>query len=144
MASKEWHLRASWSLDKLATEMATHYGYADRTALLKSMIRLGAMLGQESPVHKALHMIAEETPMLQDKTDAELLRRWNANVPGIFVQLRKAVDEVSRALGGSAVEELLATVTREAIRRVKTCPQTCATHPKRNRQTSALSKHYIA
>ncbi len=119
MASKEWHLRASWSLDKLATEMATHYGYADRTALLKSMIRLGAMLGQESPVHKELHLIAEETPMLQDKIDAELLRRWNANAPGIFLQLRRAIDEVSRALGGSAVEELLATVTREAIRKSK-------------------------
>ena len=53
MASKEWHLRASWPLDKLATEMATDYGYADRTALLKSMIRLGAMLGHDSPIHKS-------------------------------------------------------------------------------------------
>ena len=50
--------------------------------------------------------------MLQDKIDAELLRRWNTKAPGIFIQLRRAIDEVSRALGGAAVQRFLQRYTR--------------------------------
>lgn len=91
--SKEWHTRASWSLDELANEMARHFGYPDRTALLKSMIRGCALVGATAN-HSLLLRLARESPAMQDKIDAEMLRRWRAKevvMEGPLTEMAKRV-----------------------------------------------------
>ncbi len=119
MASKTWQTRVSWTLDELTGKMALEYGYADRTALIKSMMRLGAMLGPESPYHEMLRDMANETPAVQEKIDGELLRRWEAKHEGMFNSLRSALDAISAALGGKPIRDLVLEAGRAAIANMK-------------------------
>lgn len=69
-------MRASWSLDSLLGEMAAGLGYADKTALTKSLVRICALVGRESPVHAMVLGISHLAPAMQDKVDEEILRMW--------------------------------------------------------------------
>lgn len=108
-------MRASWSLDELASHIVNHYRYRDKTALFKSLIRGTALIGKESD-HSMLVRLSHEPPAVQDKLDAELLRRWHAGETIGLGPLTRLVREVAKRTGhgpavvmAAAADELIAT-----------------------------------
>lgn len=98
--------------------MAQHFGYADKTALLKSLVRLCALIGRNGIAHTIALPMSHEPPAVQDKIDKELLRMWNANETVDAAYLgRVAVNAAAEA--GIEPQALLARAGQELIARVR-------------------------
>lgn len=110
-------MRASWSLDDLVTAMAEHFGYANRTALLKSMIRGAALVGRNSN-HAMLLRLSQEPPAVQDKIDAELCRMWKDGESIAEGPMKKLAERIA-AETGRAPETVLALTAQEIIARAR-------------------------
>lgn len=117
MPSKEWHLRASWSLDDLADAMVKHFGYADRTALLKSMIRGCALVGRQSN-HAMLLRLSRESPAVQDKIDEEICRMWRDGESLVEGVMKKMAEQVAGETG-LAPDTVLEVTAVEIIARAR-------------------------
>lgn len=116
-ASKEWHLRASWSLDNLAESMARHFGYADRTAFIKSLVRGCALVGRRGN-HAMLIRLSHEPPAVQDKIDAEICRMWR-EVESIDEGHMRKMAERASAETGMTPETVLEVTALEIILRAR-------------------------
>lgn len=116
-ASKEWHIRASWSLDDLVDAMAKHFGYADRTGLIKSLIRGCALVGRNSN-HAMLLRLSHEPPAVQDKIDAELCRMWKERESIAEGPMKKLAEKIA-AQTGRAPNTVLKLTAEQIIERAR-------------------------
>lgn len=75
----DWHLRISDDLGTLVDEIVKQFGYSDRTACVKSLIRLTALVGRDAPGHALAMPMCHQNWTTQDKIDREILRMWRAD-----------------------------------------------------------------
>lgn len=87
MGNKQVRQRWSWDLDELAGLMAKHFGYADKTALVKGLLRYAARVTFSVP-------LSRETPLMQDHIDRLLLAKWKA---GDTIH-RQQLDEIAKEI----------------------------------------------
>lgn len=119
MASKQVRQRWSWALDELAREMAAHYDMPDVSALTRGVLRYLAT------VDKSTHLtwsrrIAQESPEVQDKIDAELLRMWRAGEHLHGQKFERTIREVLAEEGrDDAADRVAELAAEEFIKRVK-------------------------
>lgn len=118
MANKQVSMRWSWALDELAGEMAAHFGYADKTALVKGLLRYAARV-DKTIGHTFSLPLSHQTPATQDRIDETLLKKWRAGETIHRQQLDLLAKEAAEANGAEA-EKIKAKLAQDFLKEVKT------------------------